>query len=225
MEILVVDDERVVRRALKELLAAEGYRVRTAASGSRALECLREARPDLVLLDVMMPDQNGFRVCQEMRRIDSALPVVFLTAKDSDADELRGLGVGADDYLSKSAPEQLLLARVRAVLRRTTRADDAAPTVIPLGCAQVDALRQELRVDGRAADLTVREVEMLRWFAANPGAVASHDFLLTRFWGADANVSLAALQMQIRRLRDKLGSVGPCLASVHGQGYVFRSPR
>ena len=225
MQILVVDDERVVRNALKGLLAGEGYEVRTAAGGARALECLRAEPADLVLLDVMMPDMNGFRVCQEIRRLRPDLPVVFLTARDSDADELRGLGVGADDYLPKTASEQILLARIASALRRAARADRPAAALIPLERAQVDTLRQVLVLDGRETVLTVREVEMLRWFAANRGTVASHDFLLTRFWGADANVSPAALQMQVRRLRDKLGPLGPCLASVHAQGYVFRPLR
>ncbi len=225
MQILVVDDERVVRNALKDLLAGEGYEVRSAPSGARALESLRAEPADLVLLDVMMPDMNGFRVCREIRRLRPDLPVVFLTAKDSDADELRGLGVGADDYLPKTASEQILLARIAAVLRRAARTEQPRAALIPLDRAQVDALRQVLVLDGRETDLTVREVEMLRWFAANRGVVASHDFLLTRFWGADANVSPAALQMQIRRLRDKLGALGGSLASVHAQGYVFRPRR
>lgn len=120
-EILIVDDERVVREGLRQTLLGEGYAVRTARDGEDALRKIGEARPDAVLLDVMMPKMNGFRCCEEIRKADALLPVVFLTAKDSEADQIRGLGLGGDSYVSKASSEALLLTCVRRVLERVQR--------------------------------------------------------------------------------------------------------
>lgn len=223
MEILIVDDERVIRDALSKLLQSEGYAVRTVTDGVSALAAIESKCPDLVLLDVMMPGTNGFAVCQKIRQLSSDVPVLFLTAKDSEVDQLRGFGVGADDYLAKTASEAILLARIAALLRRNHVSETRPTMCFSLGDAQVDCARLKLVFGEDTADLTLREIEMLRWFAANVGSVASHDFLLTRFWGVDSNVTLSALQMQIKRLREKLGPLGNRLASVHAQGYVFRA--
>lgn len=220
-EILLVDDERVVRAALSGLLKSEGYAVRVAATGAAALEQIRLRRPDLVLLDIMMPDMNGFSVCQRIRSQGESLPVLFLTAKESEGDEVRGFGCGANDYIRKTAPESILLARITAALRGRVSSASAAQQNFQLLEAEIDPVGQKLRLGEREVALTIREVEILRWFAQNLGKVASQDFLLTHFWNFDTDVSTAALQMQIKRLRDKMGPFGVHLTTVHRQGYVF----
>lgn len=222
VQILIVDDERVVRESLKSLLVSEGYEVRLATDGATALAQIRRKTPDLVLLDVMMPGKNGFAVCREIRQDYPLLPILFLTAKDSEGDELRGFGVGADDYLAKTTSEPLLLARIAALLRRSERFSTVPEEQgFPIAEGFVATDRQIIRVGTDESSLTVREIEILRWFSQHPGEVCSIDCLLTHFWGSDADLGPSTVHMQIKRLREKLGSVGLHLSNIRGQGYVF----
>lgn len=218
MEILVVDDERSMRQALRGLLEREGYAVRTAADGEAALAEFRRQRPDLVLLDVMMPKRSGFEACADLRKEDADVPILFLTAKDAEEDELRGLGVGADDFVSKAASERVLLARIALALRR--RGESAAD--FAFGAWTVEPAKLRMSSGAATAALTVREIEMLRLFAAHPEEVFSRDALLTRFWGAGFDGTDHALSMAIARLREKLGADGVRLMSVRGGGYLYR---
>ncbi|MBQ6136113.1 MAG: response regulator transcription factor [Kiritimatiellae bacterium] len=220
MEILVADDERVMREALARVLGGEGYSVRTASGGDAALAEFRRRRPDLVLLDVMMPGKGGFDACREIRREDPDVPVLFLTAKDGDETELAGLGLGADDFVSKSASERVLLARIALALRR--RNPDGGGSPFRFGRWAVDPRALSMESGGESAALSVREVEMLRLFASHPGEVFSRDFLLTRFWGVDFDGTDGALSMAIARLRGKLGADGRGIRGVRGGGYAYR---
>ena len=219
MDILLAEDERVVRKSLKRLLEANGYAVRAASDGERALALYRERRPDLLLLDVMMPRRDGLSVCKAVREVDVETPVLFLTALDSDADELRGLGVGADAYVAKTVSEEVLLARVAAAVRRRR----GMPTGdFDFAGWRVESARLAMRRVGAEAALTEREVAMMRWFAQHPGEVFSRDFLTTRFWGIDFEGGDNALTVALGRLKAKLGDAAAALVTLRGSGYVFR---
>lgn len=224
-DILLAEDEAAIREGLATLLESEGYAVRTAQDGVAALEAYRVRRPDLLLLDVMMPRKNGYAVCAEVRAADPRVPVLFLTAKDGDADELRGLSLGADDYIPKTASEPVLLARIARAIQRTrgvaggghARSGDEG---FAFGGWRVDTVRYCLVGKGvQTVDLSLRELEMLRHFGRHPGEVVTRDFLLTRFWGVDFEGGEAALSTAIARLREKLGPAAARIETVRGVGY------
>ena len=217
-DILLADDERALRVFLREALERRGFSVRCAPDGVRALAMYRARRPDLLLLDVMMPGMGGYAVCEAVRREDAETPVLFLTALDSEADELRGLGAGADAYVSKTVSEEVLVARIAAALRRGGK----SPAGFDFGEWRVDPLRMSMRnLRGETVALGEREVLLLRVFAGHPGEVFSGDALLTRYFGGGGD---AALRVAISRLRAKLGAAGADIRSVHGVGYAYDAP-
>ena len=221
-DILLADDERPIRTLLKGVLEKRGYAVRTAANGDQALALYRARRPDLLVLDVMMPGTGGIAVCEAVRREDAETPIMFLTALDSEADELRGLGVGADAYVAKTVSEEVLLARIAAALRR--RGSLAAG--FRFGSWSVDPLRLAMRGgSGEEVALGEREVALLRAFADHPGEVFSRDSLFTRFWGRDSRSGESAMTVALFKLRGKLGAEGRDIRSVRGVGYVYRPSR
>ena len=227
-EILIVEDERILRNGLKDRFAGEGYAVRTAKDGLDALVQVSARRPDLVLLDVMMPKMNGFRCCEEIRKTDARLPVIFLTAKDSEADQVRGLGLGADDYVSKDAGEAVLLARVARALARA-QGDTASPAatrpdanIIRLGTVSVD--RQTLTVyeDGKeSARLTKTETDLLSVLAARRGEWFTIDDLITELRGNGFACEDSMLYSHMSRLRQKLGPASSLLTSKRDVGYCL----
>lgn len=223
-EILVAEDESAIREGLCALLESEGYTVRAAVDGEDALRLFRECRPDLVLLDVMMPKKNGYAVCSEIRSSDQDVPILFLTAKDGDSDELRGLTLGADDYISKTSSQPVLLARIAAVLNRVRRTGDSSTGDFDFADWHVDVARFRLESPaGESVELTLREIEILRYLASHPDEILSRDFLLTRFWGVNFDGNESTLSTAIRRLREKLGDAGVRIESVYGSGYRYRS--
>lgn len=179
-EILIVDDERALRESLGMVLAGEGHAVRTAHDGEEALRLISEKRPDLVLLDVMMPKLNGFRTCEEIRKADGLLSVIFLTAKDSEADQVRGMGLGADDYVSKEASDAVLLARIGRALERSARIGatlaEGGAEMIRLGAVTVDTKRLVVREsDQEIARLTPTEAGILKLLDSARGRPFSMD--------------------------------------------------
>ena len=223
-EILVAEDESAIREGLCALLESEGYTVRAAVDGEDALRLFRECRPDLVLLDVMMPEKNGYAVCSEIRSSDQDVPILFLTAKDGDSDELRGLTLGADDYISKTSSQPVLLARIAAVLNRVRRTGDSSTGDFDFADWHVDVARFRLESPaGESVELTLREIAILRYLASHPDEILSRDFLLTRFWGVNFDGKESTLSTAIRRLREKLGDAGVRIESVYGSGYRYRS--
>ena len=220
-DVILADDERVVRLSISALLESSGFAVRVARNGEEALRLYRERRPDLMLLDVMMPKGNGYEACETIRRTDVDTPVLFLTALDSDVDELKGLGVGADDYISKTVSNDVLLARIAAAIRR--RRHDAPTGDFDFASWHVEPAKLSMRrKSGGDMALNERELALLRWFAGHPNEVFSRDFLLTRFWGAAFDGSDSTLSIAILRLREKLGADAAGLKSVRGSGYVWR---
>lgn len=221
MEILVAEDDRIYRQALTAILEGAGHVVRLAPNGRKALALFRAQRPELVLLDVMMPVMDGFTACQEIRRLDPSVPVLFLTAKDAEADELRGRGLGADDYIPKAVSDAVLLARLASVFRRCVPRDVAARFVF--GGWTVDPGRMSMsRVGCRSVNLTERELALLNHFSSHPEETFSKDWLLMRFWGADSACGEGAVSTALHTLRAKLGPSSECLETVWGRGVRYR---
>lgn len=209
----------MIRRAVKASLKSEGYSVRETADGADALRSFGEKRPDLVLLDVMMPNTDGFETCRRIRSADAMVPIIFLTARSSEDDKVKGLGLGADDYIVKPFGVRELLARVAAVLRR---ADSRTPETIPLGAVRVDPRKASLvHPDGKSVALTARELRLLLLFAARPDEVISRDELLNSCWGLTYYGTTRTLDQHILVLRKKLGPEGRRLMSVRSLGYKF----
>ena len=227
-EILLVDDERALREGLKAVLTGEGYRVRTACDGKSCLARIAEHRPDLVLLDVMMPKANGFFACEEIRKADSQLPVIFLTAKDSEADQVRGIGLGADDYVSKTAGEAVLLARIRrAIMRQEAAVPSAGETdlVIRIGEASVNISSLTVSFGGReAARLTRTECDILRILDAERGRYFRLDEIIAGLRGKGYACEDAMVYMHISNLRRKLGRAGRLICCMRSVGYCIAAP-
>ena len=224
IEILLADDERAFRSGMKALLESEGFAVRTARDGEAAVRKFTERVPDVVILDVMMPRMNGFRACEEIRKTDRRVPVVFLTAKDGEVDQVRALGLGADDYVSKSAPEALLVARIRRAVERSRelvagRAADA-DGCLHLGQTVVDMTSLEVSVGGESAGrLTKTEADILRILAGRRGRHFSTDELIAALRGDGFACEDTMLYVHVSNLRRKLGPAAALLSTSRNAGY------
>lgn len=221
VEILVVDDERIVRESLRDLLESEGYAVRIANDGAAALDAFREKRPDLILLDVMMPGRNGYAVCEEIRRDDPAIAIIFLTAMETEAHELRGMSVGGDDYILKTAPTEIMLARVRRSLERSAqRSVSIVPKTLRIGKAAIDFAARCARFDnGSSERLTGSELDILRALASDRSRYFSLQDICEMMHGANHSIEPSTLRSQISRLKLKLGSSGELIHSERFIGY------
>jgi DNA-binding response OmpR family regulator len=219
--LLIIEDELPMRRALQDCLAAEGYRVLTAADGESGLQRALDEQPDLILLDIMMPKLDGFAVAAELRRLGRTTPILMLTAKGQVEDRVTGLDAGADDYLVKPFSIEELLARVRALLRRTQREGQAA-TRLTLGETTVDFARQTATRVGRELHLTAKEFAMLRLMAETPGEPISRERFLDLVWGYGAFPTTRTVDNHLASLRRKLEpdpDKPRWLKTVHGVGY------
>ena len=218
--VLVVEDEREIGALMRDFLEADGFAVVNAESASTALRAIDVDAPDCVLLDIMLPDESGFDLCRRIRE-RSDVPVLFLSARDTDADKLRGLGLGADDYIVKSATPAEVVARVKAVMRRSSAA--AKPTeLLRFNRLEVDLAAHEVRISGRAVQTTAREFELLRVLVEHPRQVFGREQLFELVWGAFGD--RRAVPVYIRRLREKLEAnpAKPALiTTVWGVGYRF----
>ncbi len=228
--ILVVDDEQSYRDALSVALQREGFLVVTAADGVEAIDRFNATKPALVLLDVMLPKMSGIDVCREIRS-RSRVPIIMVTARNSEIDAVVGLEVGADDYVSKPFRLRELIARVRASLRRVPSDDDAAddrPDMIEVGGIQIDTARHEVFVRGEAVALPLKEFELLEILLLNAGRVLTRDVLIDRVWGPNYFGDTKTLDVHIKRLRAKVEAdpANPLqLVTVRGVGYRFERPR
>lgn len=219
--ILIVEDELPMRTALEDVLAAEGYRVLTAADGERGLQRAIEEKPDLILLDIMMPKLDGYAVCAELRRLANPVPILMLTAKGQVEDRVQGLDAGADDYLVKPFSTEELLARVRAMLRRVQR-QAHAPNKLVFGESQIDLVKQTASRGRRALHLTAKEFAMLRLMAQSPGEPVSRERFLDAVWGYTSFPTTRTVDNHIASLRGKLEpdpNAPRWLKTVHGVGY------
>jgi DNA-binding response OmpR family regulator len=221
--VLVVDDEPMVREVVTRYLRRDGFDVSTAADGREALHILASTRPDLVVLDLMLPIVNGMAVLDEVRRT-SDVPVILLTARGDEGDRVLGLELGADDYVTKPFSARELTARVKSVLRRTNSAPEPTAAPLSFGILTIDQRSRLATVDGTDVELTRREFDLLAFLAAAPGQVFSRTQLLDHVWDSTPEwQDPSTVTVHVRRLRTKLGSVPgtPQITTVWGVGYRF----
>ena len=216
--LLIIEDELPMRTALADVLTGEGYRVLTAADGEAGLRRALDEQPDLILLDLMMPRLDGYALCAELRRLKQTTPVLMLTAKGQLEDRVKGLDLGADDYLVKPFSTEELLARVRALLRRVNRTSQSIAS-LTLGDAQIDFARQQARRGKKPLHLTVKEFATLRLLAESNGEAVSREQFLDVVWGYAAFPTTRTVDTHIASLRGKLGPAGRAIETVHGVGY------
>jgi DNA-binding response OmpR family regulator len=225
--ILVVEDEPTLRETLAEALEADGYRVVAAADGREALLRFRADQPDLVLLDLMLPELSGIEVCRIIRR-ESGVPIVMLTAKDSELDKVVGLELGADDYVTKPFSLRELSARIRAMFRRGEQVVEATPPpAIDLGRVQVDLAGHRLLRDGEPLPVKPKAFELLAFLVRHPGQVFTREQLLENVWGYDYAGETRTVDVHVHWLRSQVEddpSAPRFLHTVRGVGYVFRRP-
>jgi len=224
VKILVVDDERAVRESLRRALELEGYEIELAADGREALERLEaEAQPDAVILDVLMPGVDGLEVCRRLRRSGSRLPVLMLTARDAVENRVAGLDAGADDYVTKPFALEELLARIRALLRRTTNGADEALRFADL---ELNPGTREVRRGGELIDLTRTEFSLLELFLRNARQVLTRSIIFERVWGYDFGYGSNSLDVYVGYLRRKTEAGGKprLIHTVRGVGYALREP-
>ena len=222
-EILVAEDNALLAKGICTALKSERYRVRHVADGAAALAAIAERRPDVLILDIMMPEMDGLAVCRTIRRTDAHLPILMLTARILDEQKVEGLSAGADDYLTKPFSIAELLARIAALLRRALLPANPADTpdgTFAVGSARVDvASLTVVAADGTSSRLLPRELGLLKLFADNPGKVFSRDDLLDRFWGVSYYGTTRTLDQRLTLLRKKLGPDAYRIEAVHGVGY------
>ena len=226
--ILVVEDEPTLRETLIEALEVEGFRVVGAADGREALLRFRAERPDLVLLDLMLPELSGIEVCRIIRA-ESGVPIIMLTAKDSELDKVVGLELGADDYITKPFSLRELSARIRALFRRAEQgvAVEEPPAVIDLGRIQADLAGHRLLRDGQVVPIKPKAFELLAFLIRHPGQVFTRDQLLERVWGYDYAGETRTVDVHVHWLRTAIEADAGEPAFIHtvrGVGYVFRRP-
>jgi phosphate regulon transcriptional regulator PhoB len=225
--VLVVEDERDVAELIRYNLTREGYDVVVAGSGSDAIKQAREVQPDLVLLDIMVPQVNGWEVCRRLKQDAEtrAIPVIMVTGRVEEGDKVLGFEMGADDYVTKPFSPRELVARVRAVARRGRR--EERPAQLKVGDLEIDRHRFEVRVKGRAVELTPKEFELLAILVAAPGRVFGREELLDAVWGRDGFVEPRTVDVHVARLRGKFTAARlpvPGVETVRGVGYRFRDP-
>lgn len=221
LKILVVDDEVRIRKLLRDFLVKREYEVLEAGDGEEALDIFyREKGIALVILDVMMPKMDGYQVCRELRE-HSAVPVIMLTAKAEENDELNGFGCGADEYIAKPFSPKILMARVEAILRRTA-SDGKKGNLLEMGCIQVDKEAHIVNVDGRNVELSFKEFELLTYFMENPGIALSREKILNGVWNYDYFGDARTIDTHVKKLRAKLGeTAGAYIQTIWGLGYKF----
>ncbi len=221
--ILIVDDEQDILALLRYNLQREGYEVQAAMNGRQALELAR-GLPDLILLDILMPEMDGFEVARRLKQdsTTSRIPVLFLTARTGEIDEVVGLELGAEDYIVKPVSIPKLLARIRAVFRRLEGPSAIGSGVIRLGPIEIDTASYVVRVDAREVPFTKKEFDLLAQLASRSGGVLSREALLDSVWGNDIHIIDRTVDVHIRRIREKLGKHADIIETVKGVGYRAR---
>jgi DNA-binding response OmpR family regulator len=226
--ILIAEDERDLSNLVRRHLEAEGYQVRQAFDGASAVQLATQERPDLIVLDWMLPRLDGLEVCRRVRR-DSVVPILMLTARAEEIDRVLGLEVGADDYLTKPFSIRELVARVHALLRRVELdqvgpSTESTPPLLQAGALRVDLAAHAVTLEGRVVDLAPREFDLLALLVRHPGRAFARDYLMEKVWGYDAGGSDRTVDTHVLRLRKKLGPLGERIETVWGIGYRFAKP-
>ena len=230
-KVLVVEDERDVAELIRFNLAREGYEVVVTHTGADALKQVRDSRPDIILLDIMVPQLNGWEVCRRLKQdaTTGTIPVIMVTGRVEEGDKVLGFEMGADDYVTKPFSPRELVARVRAVVRRGKQDGTEKKVHLKAGPLEIDRYRFEVRMSGRPIDLTPKEFELLAILVGAPGRVFGREELLDAVWGRDGFVEPRTVDVHVARLRGKFTAAklpAPGIETVRGVGYRFRdSPR
>ncbi len=218
--ILVVDDESRMRKLVRDFLSMNNFKVLEAADGEEALEIFySEKNIDLIILDVMMPKLNGWQTAKDIRR-NSKVPIIMLTAKDTEKDELTGFEIGVDEYISKPFSPRILVARVEAVLRRTSPDEN---TVLSVGGIEVDKTARTVTIDGNEIELSFKEFELLTYFIEHKGIALSRENILNNVWNYDYYGDARTIDTHVKKLRSKMGDKGERIKTIWGMGYKFEA--
>lgn len=219
IKILVVDDESRLRKLVKDFLTRNNFDVLEAGDGESALDLFyRDKEIALIILDVMMPKMNGWDVCREIREV-SKVPIIMLTAKGDESDELLGFELGVDEYISKPFSPKILVARVEAILRRSNKLSEEES--IELGGIKIDKMAHMVTVEGRQVELSYKEFELLAYFAENVGIALSREKILNHVWNYDYFGDARTIDTHVKKLRSKLGEKGEYIKTIWGMGYKF----
>ena len=219
LKILVVDDESRMRKLVRDFLVKKDFEVLEAGDGAEAVDLFFDTKDvALVILDVMMPKMDGWQVCREIRAY-SKVPIIMLTAKSDERDELLGFELGVDEYISKPFSPKILVARVEAILRRTSGL--AADDVLRAGGIEINKAAHEVTIDGRAIDLSYKEFELLTYFMENQGIALSREKILNSVWNYDYFGDARTIDTHVKKLRSKLGDKGDYIKTIWGMGYKF----
>ena len=226
LKVLVVDDETNIRDLLSASLRFAGHQVATAANGTDAIKMITETSPDIVLLDVMLPDISGFGVTKKIRGMGIETPILFLTARDDTEDKVAGLTVGGDDYVTKPFSLDEIMARVSAIMRRTGK-DSSAGSVINVGELSINEDAHEVSVNEQFVDLSPTEYQLLRYLATNPNRVLTKAQILDHVWEYDFNGEMGIVESYVSYLRKKLDPLSskPLIVTKRGVGYMFKGPK
>ncbi|MCR5611013.1 MAG: response regulator transcription factor [Clostridiales bacterium] len=220
--ILICDDQRIIHETLGAYFQNEGFETVSAYDGEQAISVFDLKKPDLVILDIMMPKRNGMDVCRELRS-RSRVPIIMLTAKSEEIDRVLGLELGADDYIIKPFSSREVVARVKAVLRRYNQQKEEPNKIVRYGALEINIDNYDVRFEGKRLPLTPKEVEIFQLLASNPGKVFSREKILSEVWGYDYMGDTRPVDTQIKRIRQKLPAedVGWAIKTVYGVGYRF----
>ncbi len=223
-KVLIVEDEKDILQLVKLYLEKEGYRIVTASTGSEGLAQVRSEKPDLIVLDLMLPEIDGLEICKRLRSApDTAmLPIIMLTAKAEESDTIIGLELGADDYVTKPFSPKTLVARVKALFRRLERKPEDGPTRFTYGTLILDLTRHEVTVKGKEVPLTAKEFGLLEHLLRHPGRVLTRDVLLNAVWGYEYYGTTRTVDVHIRRLKQKLPLLDDAILSVKSLGYKLK---
>ncbi|MGI6500427.1 MAG: response regulator transcription factor [Anaerostipes sp.] len=217
-KVLVVDDESRMRKLIKDFLNKSGYQVLEAADGEEAVDTFFSTKGiDLLVLDVMMPRMDGWEVVKEIRKV-SEVPIIMLTAKDQEQDELQGFDLGVDEYISKPFSPKILVARIEAILRRTSQMDGE---LVNKGGIQLDIGAHQVTIDGVPVDLSFKEFELLQYFMSNEGRALTRENILNQVWNYDYFGDARTIDTHVKKLRNKMGEKGAYIRTIWGMGYKF----
>lgn len=218
-KILVVDDEARMRKLVRDFLTKSGFTVIEAADGNEAMDIFFEQKDiSLIILDVMMPGMDGWQTCKEIRNY-SKLPIIMLTAKSEERDELQGFELGVDEYISKPFSPKILVARVEAILRRTN--SNMGEDILESGGIRIDKAAHTVLIDGQTIDLSYKEFELLTYFMENKGLALSREKILNHVWNYDYFGDARTIDTHVKKLRSKMGSKGDLIKTIWGMGYKY----
>ena len=217
-KVLVVDDEKLIVKGIRFSLEQDGMEVDCAYDGEKALECAKNKEYDMILLDLMLPKMNGLEVCQQIREF-SDVPIIMLTAKSDEKDELQGFDLGVDEYITKPFSPKILVARVEAILRRSNVL--AADDTMEAGGIELNKAAHEVLIDGKSVELSYKEFELLAYFMSNQGVALSRERILNNVWNYDYFGDARTIDTHVKKLRSKLGAKGEYIKTIWGMGYKF----